>query len=93
MIKDEKKRYDEKSFNRELAMIKIGSEDFENSTKWWICDNDYVDNDVKVRDHCHITGKYRGSVHRDFNTNLKLNNKIRVAFHNLTIIPILLWKN
>ena len=29
-----------------------------NSTKCWICDNDYVDNDVKVRDHCHITGKY-----------------------------------
>ena len=27
------------------------------STKWWIWDNDYVDNDVKGRDHCHITGK------------------------------------
>ena len=27
------------------------------STKCWICNNDYVDNDVKVRDHCHITGK------------------------------------
>ena len=29
-----------------------------NSAKCWICDNDYVDNDVKVRDHCHIPGKY-----------------------------------
>ena len=25
--------------------------------KCCICDNDYIDNDVKVRDHCHITKK------------------------------------
>ena len=33
-----------KHFNKELVMTK--DEDFENSTKCWICDNDYVDNDV-----------------------------------------------
>ena len=44
---------------------------------------DYIDNDVKVRDHCHITGKYRGSAHRNCNINLKLNHKIPVVFHNL----------
>ena len=36
-------------------------EDFENSTKYWICDNNYVDADVKVRNHCYIDGKCRGS--------------------------------
>ena len=41
-------------------MAKENNEDFENSSKCWICDNDYIDGDVKVRDHCHITGKYRG---------------------------------
>ena len=45
-----------KYFNKELAMTKDDNEDFENSTKCWICDNDYIDSDVKVRDHCHITG-------------------------------------
>ena len=32
---------------------------FQSSNKCWICDKllDVVDN--KVRDHCHITGKYR----------------------------------
>ena len=55
------------------------------TTKCWICDNDYVDNDVKVRDHCHISRKYRGSTHRDCNTNLRLNHKIPVIFHNLEI--------
>ena len=32
------------------------NEDFENSTKYCICDNDHVDSDAKVRAHCHITG-------------------------------------
>ena len=69
-------------FNKEFAMSKKDIEDFENSTKFWICDNDYSDNDVKVRDHCHITGKYRGYAHRDCNINVKLNHKIPVVFHN-----------
>ena len=42
-----------------------------------------IDNDVQVKDYCHFTGKYRGSAHRDFNINLKLNYKILVVFHNL----------
>ena len=41
----------------------------ENLTKCWFCDNDYIGNEVKLRDHCHITGKYRGSTHRDCNIN------------------------
>ena len=32
--------------------------DFKCSTKCWICDNAYVDGDVKVRDNCHVTGKH-----------------------------------
>ena len=31
------------------------NECFKNSAKCWICDNDYVDNNIKVRDYCHIT--------------------------------------
>ena len=42
-----------------------------------ICGNDYVDNDVKGRDHCHITGKYTGSAHR-----ILISIKT-VVFHNL----------
>ena len=54
-----------------------------NSSNCWFCDNDYVDNDVNVRDHCHINEKYRGSAHRDCNINLRLNHKIPIVFHNL----------
>ena len=54
-----------------------------NSIKYWIFENNYIDTDVKVRDHCHITGKYRGSAHRDCNIHLKLNQKIPIVFHHL----------
>ena len=41
-----------------------------------------IEND-KVRDHCHITGKYRGANHWNCNINLKISKKIFVLFHNL----------
>ena len=72
-----------KHFNKELVMTIGNNEDSNNSTKFWVFNNDYIDNDVKIRDHCHITGKYRGSAHRDCNINLKLNQKIPITFHNL----------
>ena len=45
----------------------------------------YENNDVKVKDHCHITGKYGGPAHEKCNINLNLNRKIAVVFHNLWI--------
>ena len=44
-----------KRFKKELVMTREDNEDFKNSDKCWICDNNYVDIDIKVRDHCHIT--------------------------------------
>ena len=72
-----------KHFNKELAMTKKDNEYFENSTKCWICDNAFVGGDVKVRDHCDITGKHRRPAHRDRNINVKSNHKTLVVFHNL----------
>ena len=48
------------------------NENSENSTKSSICDNDYVNGDVKVRDHCHVTGKYRGFVISILINNIKV---------------------
>ena len=36
-----------------------------------------------MRDHCHVTGNYRGSAHNACNRSYRLTNKIRVIFHNL----------
>ena len=36
----------------------------------------------KVRDHCHYTGKYRGSAHSICNLNYKIPKDFPVVFHN-----------
>ena len=69
-----------KKFNKELVMTKEDNENVENSVKCWICGNDYVDNNVQVRD---TTGKFRDTAHRDCIINVKSNHKIPVVFHNL----------
>ena len=46
-------------------MTKKDNEDFKNSTKCWICDNNYVDGDAEVLDHFYVTGKHRNYVHRE----------------------------
>ena len=58
-------------------------ERFQLSNTCWICDRLFDVGDDKVRDHCHITGKYRGAAHWSCNINLKLTKKILVIFHNL----------
>ena len=49
-----------KKIEKELVTTKEDDKGFENS-KFWICHNFYVEGDVKVTDHCYITGKYNGS--------------------------------
>lgn len=36
----------------------------------------------RVRDHCHVTGKFRGAAHNTCNLNLKQRELIPVFFHN-----------
>ena len=81
-----------KHCNKELAMIKKDNEEFDITC--WICDNDYVYGNVKVRDHCHIAEKYRSSAHKHSNIKFELNHKIPVTFHNLkNMLSILFWNN
>ena len=72
-----------KHFNKPLKMSKDDEEQFQKASKCHICDKEYMDKDTRVRDHCHITGKYRGSAHQDCNLNFRLTDKIPVIFHNL----------
>ena len=70
-----------KHFNKKLVMSPKQNEEFERSNICLICDRLIDDN--KVRDHCHITGKYRGAAHWSCNLNLKINKKVSVIFNNL----------
>ena len=58
-------------------------EKFQLSNSCWTCNKLFDVGDEKVRDHCHITGKYRGAAHLSCNANLKLSKNVPVIFHSL----------
>ena len=73
-------------FNKPLRMTKDDEEKFKKANECHICNKKYTNEDIRVRDHCHITGKYRGSTHQECNLQLRVNPeeiKIPVIFHNL----------
>ena len=88
MLKEVKycKNIMKKEFDKQLIMTDNDELSFKLEQKCHICEESYKDKDIRVRDHCHITGKYRGSAHQDCNLKLRLNPeeiKIPVIFHNL----------
>ena len=48
-----------------------------------ICFKTFSAKDRKVRDHCHCTGKYRGTAHSYCNLRYRIPDYIPVVFHNL----------
>ena len=80
------KKVMKKHFDKPLRMTEVDEEEFKKAITCHICDKKYTEKDIRVRDHCHITGKYRGSAHQDCNLKLRINPKeikIPVIFHNL----------
>ena len=85
--------------NKPLQMSAEEERNFKNSTKCHIWERKYKREEMivtnydpenpvnfRVRDHCHITGKYPGSAHNSCNLKFSLspeNLKIPVIFHNL----------
>ena len=70
-------------FNKPLKMKKEDDENFKKADECHICNKKYIDKDIIVTYHCHITEKCRGSAHQDCNLNFQLTDKIPVVFHNL----------
>ena len=72
-----------KHFNKNLITSEKEEHLFQQSNSCWICKK-LIDNDEeKVRDHCHVTGKFRGAAHWNCNINFQLTKKVPVIFHNL----------
>ena len=72
-----------RNFNKSLIMSAEEEDRFQLSSSCLICNKLFDVGDDKVRDHCHIAGKYRGAAHWSCSINLELSKKIPVIFHNL----------
>ena len=76
------KKVMKKHFNKNLIMSEE-EEQFQLSNTCWICEKPIDNDNEKDRDHCHLTGKFRGATHWSCNINLQLNKNVPVIFQNL----------
>ena len=67
-----------------IAMTKEDKIKFDQATECWICNKkiNTTDGQIKVRDHCHITGEYRGAAHSNCNLKLRITPKTPIYLHN-----------
>src|SRR4029078_1117164 len=69
--------------NNKIIMTSDDRKNYHESSKCYICDNLFTEDSKKCRDHCHVTGKYRGAACNNCNLKLKLSSTIPVLFPNL----------
>ena len=77
------KKIMKKHFNKYLIITEEEKNLFQESNNCWICKKLIDNDDEKVRDNCHVTGKFRGAAHWNCNINFQLTKKVPVVFHNL----------
>ena len=79
---DVKSIYNRFSTPKEMIFGVKEREEFDEATECWICHGELgLD---RVRDHCHLTGKYRGGAHNKCNLQYRRPKFIPVVFHNLS---------
>ena len=52
-----------KHFNKNLIMSEEEEKQFQSSNISWICEKLIDDDNEKVRDHCHVTDRFKGAAH------------------------------
>ena len=72
-----------KHFNKNLIISEEEEHLFQKSNSCWICEKLIDNGDQKVRDYCHVTGKFRSSAQWSYNINLQLTKKVPIIFYNL----------
>ena len=60
------------------------SRQFKEATTCHICQKAFKPDEVRVRDHDHFSGAYRGCAHQSCNLNYKAARVVPVIFHNLS---------
>ena len=71
------------SINYPLRMSEEDERQFEEASVCHICEKQFDEESVKVRDHDHLTSKYRGAAHDSCNLMFQAPTFIPVIFHNL----------
>ena len=73
-----------KNTKKDMIMVQEDEEDYKNNNICRFCEKEILSD--KVRDHCHLTDKYRGPALNTCNINVKQKDSdfIPFAFHNFS---------
>ena len=83
--KDIKEIYNKFKIPKKMVMTPKDRMTYKKATHCHICEEEIdKDKDKKVRDHCHLTGKFRGAAHNMCNLKFRLPKFYPVIFHNLS---------
>ena len=74
--------YKKTKFPHKIIMSDLDRVNFSKATHCHICEQSLGDD--SVRDHCHLTGKYRGAAHNECNLKYKVPKVFPTIFHNLS---------
>ena len=66
-----------------MKLTKEDHRDFAHAEQCCYCHKPFEEGEVKVRDHDHFTGKYRGAAHNGCNVKCRYPSFIPVVLHNL----------
>ena len=76
----------EGEINRDMIYTTEDERIYSSSSTCFFCNEslDWEDKDINpvVRDHCHISGRFRGAAHNNCNINAPLQSKMYIYFHN-----------
>ena len=56
---------------------------FHRNNSCWICKKLIDQDNERIRDHFHVSGKFRGAAHWSYDMNFQLTKKVPLIFHNL----------
>ena len=72
--------------NLELQITPEEEESFKLAEECWLCEQPFTEYEQPVRDHDHLTGRYRGAAHNTCNINYKQTSSsfVPIFFHNFS---------
>ena len=76
-----------KNTEKNTILTEGDEEDYRNNNICQFCEREVLID--KVRDHCHLTGKYRGPAHNNCNFNVS-QNKVISSHLSFTLLVIMI---
>jgi hypothetical protein len=74
-------------FQQKMVFTAADAKEYDAASVYHVGEQPFDSNDknkIKVRNHCHLSGRFRGAAHKDCNLNYKIPDIFPVIFHCLS---------